>query len=133
MEREVVWPRPHSRGEPQVATFRVQLCLEPTPPTVERGQGSSPGEVQSRSGASMQCAAHDLGCKSSSWCVFRAHCPECKTCPWLLEWGTPRKCPPGPPAAQRVSLTPFISLLVFLSVLGWAERCLRFEAGRVGE
>ena len=103
------------------------------PPTVERGQGSSPGEVQGRPEASMQCAARDLGCRPSSWCVFRAHCHECKTCPWLFGWGTPRKCPSRPPAAQRVSRAPSVSLLVFLSVLGWAERCLHFEAGRVGD
>lgn len=130
-----------------MATFRVQLCLgqlrpwDSAPAAVEWGQGSIRQGFRVGPEASMQCAAGELGCRPSSWCVFRAQCHECKACPWLLGRGTPRKRPPCPPdgsgvsqtPGQRVSLALSVSLVVFLSVSVWAERCLHFEIGRVGE
>ena len=98
----MAWPRPHSRGDVQMATFRVQLCLgqlrpwDSAPAAVEWGQCSIRQGFRVGPEASMQCEAGELGCRPSSWSVFRAQCHECKACPWLFGWGTLRKRRPAP-------------------------------------
>lgn len=57
---------------------------------------------------------------------------------WVGDTEEALPCPPegsgvSQTPGQRVSLALSVSLMVFLSISGWAERCLHFEVGRVRE